>query len=196
MPGIESEQERNSEYQALPVSEKKAVTALTYIEEIARPLRAHFGHPKPRKKRGSPEVENKESTNAENWRLFEVCLSIRALPGRILLELWKYHKQRTGEEDRHTFNAAILKLERLEFVDRQDEPDDRRKKGLVLTPAGETAVETVMYSHAQMMHKLWRRKDFHYIESDPQQLENMKDDYNDLALTDAEAIRLMRGEPG
>lgn len=75
--------------------------------------------------------------------------AIRRLPGLDQLEL-----ARVIAFDRSTAQDVLIRLEKRGFLERRKDPEDRRRRCLYITPAGEAALDAVAEANAVAQHRI------------------------------------------
>lgn len=177
--------------------ERDSVSAYNRLHDINIALEIHFGYEKERSVPGSGATK-RQSTPADNKRLLDLCLLIRAFPGRSIQELFDQFETQT-HEDRNTFDKLVdILIESrfdLEYVERYSlNPSDRRTKSLRLTGGGAAAVNLMRQIERTSVLRQLDRGDFAEEDARPGELESQAADYAELTMTDDELLSVVRGE--
>lgn len=83
--------------------------------------------------------------------LFSVLISIERLGPIGVVEL----SERTGR-DHTTISRQVAKLESLGLIERQESPDDRRKREAVIAPKGKAITDRIDAARERMAHAIFK----------------------------------------
>lgn len=177
--------------------ERERVAAWTHWHDTNIGLQVHFGYFKERKTAGKPPSKRR-STPADNKRLYDLCMLIRAASGLKIDDIFEDFENQTYE-DRNTFDSLVSILadppHELLYVERYNPtPGNRRTKSLRLTEAGDTAVEVMWQIQRSSLQRQTLRGDFTARDARANAYEEYADDYRDITLTNEQFLNIVRGE--